>query len=96
MHERNLKIIKGFILNYATLEQLEIITDFIDKDKPLPDINKREESSGNVFVSMVMNPEKYSDVEYIRTSISKGIESTGNTPYFIDKTSHKEIFLKQC
>ena len=58
--------------------------DFIDKNKPFPVIDKREKSNGNVFVSMVMNPNKYYDVEDIRASIIKAIESTGNIPYFID------------
>ena len=89
MHETNLKILKEFIMNNADEEQLEILIDFIDRDKPLPVIDKREKSSGNV-VSMVMNPDKYDDVESIRASISKAIESTGNTPYFIDKTAHNE------
>ena len=56
MHEKNLKILKEFILNNATEEQLEILMDFIDKNKPFPVIDKREKSNGNVFVSMVMNP----------------------------------------
>ena len=90
MHENNLQILKDYILNHATIEQLGIIMDFIDIDKPLPAIDKREESSDSVFVSMVMNLEKYTDVEAIRTSISKAIKLTGNIPYFIDKTSHNE------
>ncbi len=90
MHEKNLKILKEFILNNATEEQLEILMDFIDKNKPFPVIDKREKSNGNVFVSMVMNPNKYYDVEDIRASIIKAIESTGNIPYFIDKTAHNE------
>ena len=88
MHENNLKILRDFIINKASDEQLKLINEFVGNNKPLPIINPLSDTAGKVFVSMPMNHDKCADVDIIREGIGRGIRKTGNEPYFLDKDAH--------
>ncbi|CCY83907.1 uncharacterized protein BN500_00080 [Clostridium sp. CAG:149] len=88
MHENNLKILRDFIINKASDEQLKLINEFVGNNKPLPIINPLSDTAGKVFVSMPMNHDKCADIDIIREGIGRGIRNTGNEPYFLGKDAH--------
>ena len=65
-HEHHLKTLYEFMVSSATDEQLALIYEVATGQKQVPEMNPILESSGNVFVSMPMNKDKY-DCGYNRT-----------------------------
>lgn len=95
MHEQNLKKLEQFIRNDATGEQLRMLIETVDLDRPIPQPRKGQLNTGDVFVSMPMNKQKCADVDIIRVGMKRGITDSGNTPYFLDLDAHNEnIFDK--
>ena len=95
MHQTNLELLKTFVLNEATDEQLKLIYDQVSHNKSIPQPNLEIENTGKVFVSMPMNKEKCKDVDEIRKGISKAVSNSGNEVYFLDLDAHNDnIFNK--
>ena len=88
IHETNLKKLYDFIKTTASKEQLALIYEIATGQKQVPTMNPILNSSGNVFVSMPMNKEKYDCVDSIRTGTEKAIIHTKNTPYYLDLDAH--------
>lgn len=88
MHRQNLKKLEHFICEAATDDQLRLIVETVDFDKPVPQPQKGQVNAGDVFVSMPMNKQKCADVDIIRAGIERGIIDSGNTPYFLDLDAH--------
>ena len=95
IHETNLKKLYDFIKTTASNEQLALIYEIATGKKQVPEMNPILNSSGNVFVSMPMNKEKYDCVDTIRAGTEKAIIQTRNTPYYLDLDAHNgNIFDK--
>lgn len=94
MHRSNLETLRKFLLTEATESQIEFATAYAVDGKSLPEPHIHTHS-GNIFVSMPMNSEKYPDVEQIRTGIKDGVERSGNTPYFLDLDAHNQNIVSR-
>ena len=95
MHQKNLELLKHFILSEATEEQLKMISDKVSHNKEIPQPTFEMKNVGKVFVSMPMNKDKCSDVDEIRRGISGAVSRSGNEVYFLDLDAHNEnIFNK--
>lgn len=95
MHQKNLESLRNFLVHHASDEQLNLIREIATDGKSVPQMSPVSNSSGKVFVSMPMNKEKCSCVDDIRDGIRRGIESSGNAPYFLDLDAHNgNITLK--
>lgn len=92
IHEDHLEILHDFLRHYASDEQVALVYDVATSGKRVPVIDVC--CNGSVFVSMVMNENRYPDVAIIRKGIESGIAFTGNTPYFLDKTAHNDNITK--
>lgn len=88
MHIDGLNKLQNFLINQASEEQLLLVHKISTENAPVPITNPLLPSSGHVFVSMPMNKEKCTDVDIIREGIRRGIEQTGNKPYFLDLDPH--------
>lgn len=88
MHQKGLVLLQDFILNKATDDQVNVVYDIVQLGKNVPVSSPACDSSGKVFVSMPMNQEKYSCVDIIRDGMRRGIEGSGNIPYFLDQDVH--------
>ena len=94
VHEEHLEILHDFLRNHASDEQVILVYDIATSGKRVPVIDVCCNGAGFVFVSMVMNENRYPDVAIIRKGIESGIAFTGNTPYFLDKTAHNDNITK--
>ena len=95
VHENHLKTLYEFMVSIATDEQLALIYEIATGKKQVPEMNPVLNSSGNVFVSMPMNKDKYDCVDTIRAGTEKAITQTKNTPYYLDQDAHNgNIFDK--
>ena len=90
MHEEGLNILKSFMLNSATDEQLKLIYEIATKNSMIPEMNPISASSEKVFISMPMDKDKCENVDTIRAGIKSAVEESGNTPYFLDKDTHND------
>ncbi len=85
-----MKSIKDFLSSgLITDEQKLLLSDLAEHKRILPK-KEEQETSGKVFVSMCMNKKKYDFIEDVRYGLKKGIEDSGNTPYFIDKDVYND------
>ena len=103
MHLKNLEILKNFLVYHASDDQLKwLIRETADGGKNISKMSLDSNSSGKVFVSMPMSKEKCSCVDDIRDGMRRGIETSGNVPYFLDLDAHngnitlKTYFWKIC
>lgn len=95
MHLKNLEILKNFLVYHASDEQLNWIHEIAVGGKNISQMSQDNNSSGKVFVSMPMSKEKCSCVDDIRDGMRRGIETSGNVPYFLDLDAHNgNITLK--
>lgn len=95
MHQKNLELLKRYIMNQASDEQLKLINETVKYSANIPQQNLELPCNGKVFVSMPMNKEKCSDVDIIRNGITNGIKESGNEVYYLDLDTHNEnIFNK--
>lgn len=92
VHEDNLKTLHDFMMNeeVASDEQVELVRNMVTDRKSIPILNPCSDVSGNVFVSMPMNTERYDCVDAIREGVGKGIVDSGNIPYFLDRDAHND------
>lgn len=88
MHREGLEKLQNFLIHQASDEQLMLVHKICTENIAVPTNNPALPSSDRVFVSMPMNKEKCTDVDIIREGIKRGIEQTGNSPYFLDLDSH--------
>lgn len=102
---KNLKILREFMLNEATEEQLIFANGLIKVNKDIDiNIDASSDLSGKVFVATLMNPnilkkDEYKDygiaVEDIHNGLKKGISDTNNDFYFVNEDEHTDnISLK--
>lgn len=89
MHQNGLRVLQDFLLNKATDDQVKTVYGIICGNTSVPLRNPVCNSSGQVFVSMPMNV-KYGCVDMVRDGMRRGIEETGNIPYFLDQDIHLE------
>ena len=83
VHEHNLMLLKEYLLNHATDEQLNWLKrNFIN-----PDIYENA-TTDEVFVGLVMNKDKMPDCEDVQNSISRAIKDTNNYGYACNKSNH--------
>lgn len=90
VHEDHLEILHDFLCNHASDEQADLVYDIATGGKRVPVVDVCCNGAGSVFVSMVMNKNRYPDVDIIRKGIESGIAFTGNSAYFLDKTAHND------
>ena len=89
----DLKSLKDFLSSgLISDEQKSLLMDLADHRRTLPQ-KTEQETSGKVFVSMCMNKKKYDFIEDVRKGLKKGIEDSGNIPYFIDKDVYNENMI---
>ena len=94
VHTQNLQKLHDYLVSSATDEQLRQVYE-LTKGVELPKYSPVADSSGKVFISMPMNPDKCADVEVIRKGIDEALKDTGNEAYFLDKDVHNDnIFNK--
>lgn len=65
VHEDNLKTLHGFMINKATDEQLRMIYQVATGEEKISEINPILPSPGMMFLSMLMNRDKYDFVDQI-------------------------------
>lgn len=94
VHEDHLEILHNFLRSHASDEQVALVYDISTNGKRVPIVDPCCNSADSVFVSMVMNENRYQDIAIIREGIESGIMSTGNAPYFLDKPAHNDYITK--
>lgn len=88
-----MKSLKEFLSSgLITDEQKLLLSDLAEHRRILPQ-KAETDTSGKVFVSMCMNKKKYDFIEDVRSGLQKGIEDSGNVPYFIDKDVYNENMI---
>lgn len=90
VHSKNLNKLHDFMVNQATDDQLNLITNVCKNNNKLPIIDFADDATGQVFISMPMNKEKCDCVAEIREGIHTALVNTGNKAYFLDKDAHSE------
>lgn len=94
VHEDHLEKLHNFLRNQASDEQVAFVNDIVENGKQVPVIDLGCESAGSVFVSAVMNKDRYPDMDMIHKGIKSGINSTGNVAYFLNETAHNDNITK--
>ena len=93
MHLDNLELLRRFIIENATDEQIAVILDFIENKVSVEELRPSTNHAGDVFVSMPMNKDKCAYVDVIREGIKGGLDACDFTPYFLDLDAHNENIL---
>lgn len=90
MHDKNMRIIRDYLLNSATEEQLIHIQNKMGKGKALPAKQKGDEACNKVFIGCAMNKDDCADYKQIEDTLWRAVQDAGYIPYLADKDLRPE------
>lgn len=92
MHNKNLELIRNYLINNATEEQMLHIYNKINTREALPTKIKENKACNKVFIGCAMNVNDCPDYKQIEDTIGRAVRKAGYDPYFVDKDlSPKDI-----
>lgn len=90
MHDENLNIIRNYLKNKATKEQMLHISNRINKGYELPKKEPENSACNKVFIGCAMNEKDCPDYKQIENTIWRAVVDAGYTPYLVDKDARPE------
>lgn len=90
MHDENLKIIRSYLQNNATEEQMIHIYNKIVGVGSLPTKKYENNACNKVFIGCAMNKNDCPDYEQIEDTIWRAVQDAGYIPYLVDKDARPE------